>query len=268
MNEQNFEYLSKQLKLTGFGEELREGLKSKMEKGETAFTLFHDKDYGRDSTVATLQFNKSENSGLYFFNRYNLLVKTPQSTEPIKQTFYINSKEDNITLKEGYNLMSGRAVHKELTPKEGEKYKAWVQLDFKATDKYGNFEMKKFHEKYGYDLEKTLSKYPLKELSSPEDKKLLVESLERGNRQSATFVHNGKEQRIFVEASPQFKSLNLYDASMKRVQAQTLYDKNNESQGVQQETKKESLQQEKTGGDDDADATGKKQSRRKGQRVS
>ena len=90
---------------------------------------------------------------MYFFNRYSLLLKTPQQPEPIKQTFYISNKEDNITLKEGYNMMSGRSVHKELSTKEGEKYQAWQQLDFKDQDKNGNYKVRQFHQNYGFVTE-------------------------------------------------------------------------------------------------------------------
>lgn len=35
--------------------------------------------------------------------------------------------------------MSGRAVNKDLTNKEGKIYNAWLQMDFKQTDNAGNF---------------------------------------------------------------------------------------------------------------------------------
>ena len=206
---------------------------------------------------------------MYFFNRYDLLMKNPQQPDALKQTFYMNNKEDNITLKEGYNMMNGRAVHKELTNKEGEKYKAWVQLDFKVTDKNGNFETKKFHENYGYDLMQSLVKHPIKELSNEADKMKLIDSLQRGNRQSVTLQHEGKEQKIFIEASPQFKSLNIYDSNMKRVNAQTLYEKQSEGQSVKQEAKKESVKQDKAGDDDgDSPKQSQKKSRKKSQKIS
>ena len=61
--------------------------------------------------------------------------------------------------------MNGRAVNKDLTTKEGQKYNAWVQMDFKDTDSNGNFKMKQFHENYGYNIEQALAKLPIKELA-------------------------------------------------------------------------------------------------------
>jgi hypothetical protein len=225
MNEQNLDYLVNQMKFTGFGEGHREELKEKMGKQEPQITIFHQADFGKDKTVATLQLNKSHESDMYFFNRYSLMLKTTKNPDPIKQTFYINNNQSNITLKEAYNLMSGRAIHKELTTKEGEKYQAWMQLDFKETDKNNNYKIKQYHENYGFNLEATLSKFPIKELGNGLEKSQLMESLKRGNKQSVTFTQNDKEQKIFIEASPQFKSLNFYDANLQRIKAEDLYEK-------------------------------------------
>ncbi|MCW3089536.1 MAG: hypothetical protein JWP81_605 [Ferruginibacter sp.] len=268
MNEKNFDYLNKQMKYTGFGEGHSDELKGKIEKQTPEFTIFHQQDFGKDNTVAMLQFKKSDDSDMYFFNRYNLLLKNEQATEAAKQTFYISSKDDNITLKEAYNLMSGRAVNKELSTREGDKYNAWVQLDFKSIDKNGNYETKKFNQNYGYDLEQALAKHPIKELSNEVDKSRLIESLQRGNRQSVTLQHEGKENKIFIEAAPQFKSLNFYDGDMKRVNIQTLYEKTGERQTEQQAAKKEAVKSDKVGEDDSEGPKQRKRTRKKKQSIS
>ncbi len=205
-----------------------------MQQGQAEFMLTHKQDYGHDSTVATLQFRKSEESDMYFFNRYNLMLQNKQHPDAIKQTFYINPKDDNTTLKEAYNLMSGRAVHKELSNKDGGKYNAWVQLDFKETDKHGNYMTKQFHENYGYDLQAVLAKHPIKELQEKTSRTRLMESLERGNRQSVTLDINGKEQKVFIEAVPQFKSLNFYETSGQRIRTDKLYESNSQDQTEKQ----------------------------------
>ena len=263
MNEKNLEYLNTQLKFTGFGENNADKLKEKMQQGKAEFMLHHEADFGKDSTVATLHFKKSDESDLYFYNRYSLMLKSLQHPDPIKQTFYVSNREDNISLKEAYNLMSGRAVYKEMTPKEGEKYHAWLQLDFKTTDKNGNFEVRKFHQNYGFDLEANLAKHPIKELLVEADKTRLMESLQRGNRQLVTLGSGDKEQKIFLEAAPQFKSLNMYNSSMKRMNVQDLNQK--ESEGKKLDSKKEKLS---PGDDLDAPKAAQKKSRKRGQTVS
>ena len=270
MIENNYDFLSKQVKFTGFGEGHNETLRQKMSEGQAEFMLTHKQDFGNDSTVATLQFRKSEETGMYFFNRYNLMLQNKQHPDAIKQTFYINPKEDNITLKEGYNLMNGRAVHQELTKQDGEKYNAWVQLDFKETDKHGNYVTKQFHENYGYDLQAVLAKHPIKELGSEADSKNLMQSLERGNRQQVTLDINGSERKVFIEAAPQFKSLNFYDNSGQRLRTDMLYENNSQEQSEKQEKKQS---QKQGAGADDAEkgsAQGEQKSKRqkRGQGVS
>ncbi|SEP07084.1 hypothetical protein [Flavobacterium sp. fv08] len=216
MNEKNFDYLKDQVMYTGFGEALQSELKQNMEQLKPEFKLQHDTFYGESRVGAELSFRKSEQSDLYFFNSYKVSLQKEGSEESLDQTFYIN-KGNNITLKEAYNLMEGRSVNKDLTNREGETYNSWVQLDFKNTDTRGNFMLNHYHENYGFDLEAALSKHPIKELNNPKYKDDLINSLKKGNIQSATFVKDGKETKQFVEANPQFKTVTVYDANQNRL---------------------------------------------------
>ncbi len=155
---------------------------------------------------------------IYFFNRYDLSLQNQHLSEPLKQSFYINAKQDNVTLKEGYNLLSGRAVYKELSTREGPKYNAWIQLDFKQTEATWNYRIKQFHSNYGFDLQKEVQKLPLKELLSPESTNNLLRSLERGNRQ-AVILADDSGKKLFIEAAPQFKTLNIYDNAGQRIRS-------------------------------------------------
>ena len=151
-----------------------------------------------------------------FFNRYNLQLLNKDGDERAKQMFYLN-KGSSVTLKEGYNLLEGRAVHKTLTSRDNEKYGAWLQLDFKNVSPSGNYEFKKLHDNYGYDLEKTLAKYPIKELGDKKSKLELMKSLERGNLQSVTIKDGNKEERIFISANPEYKTLMAYNTGGQRI---------------------------------------------------
>lgn len=264
MNEQNLDYLNRQLKYTGFGEELQDKLKQAVNTQQPEITLHHHQSFGKDNVVATLHLRKPEESDMYFFNRYQLTLKPHGNDETVKQTFYINPKEDNVTLKEAYNLLSGRAVHKELTNKEGEKYQAWLQLDFKTVDKNGQFETKKFHQNYGYDLEAVVHKLPLRELADDTGTQRLMESLRRGNVQAVTLEAPGKDIKLFIEASPQFKSLNMYDSNMKRIQNQTVQE---QLQPAEKESQSASKQMRKAAADDEG-APEVTKSRKRSQKIS
>lgn len=215
MNEQNLKYLQDNIKYHGFGEGLNPMLEEQIKKGNAEFSLSYKVDVNKREMEATLHFKKSDTTDMYFFNKYDAKVKN-EKEEDMAQTFYLN-KGSGVTLKEAYNLLNGRAVHKELTDKQDQKYQAWIQLDFSSKDKHGNYERKQYHENYGFDLKEALSFYPVKELMKEEDMKTLLRSLEKGNVQMVTLETPGKEIKVFIEANPQYKSINLYNGKMERL---------------------------------------------------
>lgn len=263
MNEKNFEYLRDQLKYTGFGDALESELKTKMQKEEPSFTLTHNAQYGNDTAAATLNFNKSKESDMYFFNSYKVELQKENSKETLEQTFYIN-KGNNITMKEAFNLMEGRAVNKDLTNKEGELYNAWVQIDFKQSETNGNFKLTHYHQNYGYDLEAALSKHPIKELDTPKYKEDLINSLKRGNLQSATFLKEGVEIKQHIEASPQFKTINVYDSNFQRIDNRKTKDEK-QSESQQNSEKHGSKKQNQIADDDGPEAPKEAKKKRKSQ---
>jgi len=265
MNEQNFDYLKNQLKYTGFGEDHQRELREKMQEGKESFSIGHKTKFGDDQVNAVLNFKKSDQADMYFFNRYFVDLFSAKQQESLAQSFRVG-RENNVTLKEAYNLLSGRAVHKDLSNKEGEKYHAWLQLDFKETNEFGDFKMKQFHQNYGFDLKEALDKHPIKEMGHEQSARELMQSLERGNRQLVVFAANGKEQNVYVEAAPQFKSLNFYDNNLKRIQANTLL----QGAAEKQEASKEKKQDQKKGinGEVGEGSAGRSRTRKKGHKIS
>jgi len=240
MNEQNFDYLKNQVKYSGFGESLEEDLKNNIQQAPQEFKLYHQTKFGEDQVQANLHFKKSAMTDMYFFNKYELSLTKEGQTEPsTNQTFYIG-KDNNITLKEGYNLLDGRSVNKDLVNRDQQKYNAWVQLDFKQTDNQGNFKLKQFHENYGFELNQVLEKHPIKELQNPEERGRLEDSLKKGNRQSVTFLMDGTETKRYIEANPQFKNLNIYDSNQMR----TSESQKERQSEVQKKSQKQDLKEE------------------------
>lgn len=216
---------------------------------------------GNDSVNATLNFSQSKQSDMYFFNSYQVNVQKENSAETMEQTFYIN-KGNNITLKEAYNLMEDWSVNKDLTNKEGQVYNARVQMDFKQSDDNGNFKLKHYHENYGYDLEAVLSKDPIRELGNEEYESNLMDSLKKGNLQSATFQINGADQKQYIEANPQFKTINIYDSSMQRVDNRQSK-KEQQSEGEGQSVKQDGKKEKQTPAEDDGPEIPKASNKRK-----
>ena len=96
MNDKNYDYLRDQVMYTGFGEGLANELKEKMESQAPTFTLNYSATYGNDTANATLNFKKSEQSDMYFFNSYKVDLQKDNGKEALEQTFYIN-RGSNIT---------------------------------------------------------------------------------------------------------------------------------------------------------------------------
>lgn len=261
MNMKNVGYLQDQVKLTGFGELLKDDIKAAIEKGGTDFKLKHDTKYAKDNVSSELRFSKSKQSDLYFFNSYKVALEKEGSSEKLEQTFYIN-KGKNITLKEAYNLMNGRSVNKDLTNKEGNVYNAWVQLDFKQTDNNRNFKLRYYGENYGYNLQEALSKLPIKELKNDDYKTNLLESLKKGNLQSVTLEKDGQEIKQFVEACPQFKTIKVYDGEMQRIDMKKAKDQ------TQTETQAKSSKKSAKANAEETPAEAPKKQTRKTQRQS
>jgi hypothetical protein len=274
MNEKNFEYLKDNVKYMGFGEKQNDTLEQHLKEGKESFQMKFTAEINKKPFEAVLQFRKSDNSDMYFFNSYQASLKR-SNDEKVDQTFYLN-KGKGVTAKEAYNLLEGRAVFKELSNKAGEPYKAWIQLDFDNKDKNNNNEVKQYHENYGYDLKAAVGKFPVTEMDGGEKEKALMQSLQKGNIQSVTIEANGEAQKMFIEANPQYKTITLYDGKMQRLNQEQrlgILEKHavkefKEEQGMkedkQQEVKQDSKKSktQKTG--DDLDQPKKKNSRKKG----
>jgi hypothetical protein len=214
MNQDNLKYLMDNIKYMGFGEKLNTELEQKMQEGKTDFQLTASVEFNKKSFEATLNFRKSDSTDMYFFNNYNASL-TKNNGDTVEHTFYLN-KGKGVTAKEAFNMLDGRAVHKDMVTKDGAEYKAWLQLDFEnKTDK--GFEVKQFHENYGYDLKDAVAKFTVAELKDPEKEKVLMTSLQKGNIQSVTIEKDGESHKMFMEANPQYKNVTLYDSNMKMV---------------------------------------------------
>ncbi|HZH97168.1 MAG TPA: hypothetical protein VEY06_14850 [Flavisolibacter sp.] len=220
MNEQNFEYLKDNIKYAGFGETMFTDLQNGLRSGVAEFELKQSTAVARKAFDVTLHFRKSENTGMYFFNSYHASLQRSNG-ETKDQVFYL-TKGKGVTAKEAFNLLEGRAVYKELSNKAGAPYKAWIQLDFDKKDKGNNHEVKQFHEAYGYDLKAALSRFAISDLDGGEREKSLLQSLHKGNIQSVALCNESGVQKMFIEANPQYKTVNLYDSELKRVPKEAL----------------------------------------------
>jgi hypothetical protein len=213
MNKENLSFLQGNLKYLGFGENMliNEQLELLVEQQPNEIILFTEAYFDEHHKVeATLYFRRSSHSDMYFFNKYDArLIHDEDPAKNREQIFYIN-KGSGITFKESYNLLLGRSVYKKLTDRDGKEYYAWVKLNFEEKEENYNYKVQKFGLRYGFDLEKTLSIYPIMELKSPDQKASLIRALQRGNQQLVTLEKTNKMEKMYIEANPQYKTINLY----------------------------------------------------------
>lgn len=263
MNEKNLETLEKQMLYTGMGEIPREELIKNLKEEKPEFQIQFSKKYGDDEVHAVLNFKKSAKSDNYFYNSFDLtVIKAGIEVSPTQtfKTEYGNS----YSLKEGYNMMMGRSVLKNFVKVDRENkdnnksYQAWAYLDFKNVDANGNFKIiKKGVDQF--NLADVLKEHPIKELLTPKYNGELMDSLERGNRQSVTFTSGEQEEKRHIEANAKFNTINIYDANMNKISLNTKVSAGKEetvSEGKDQSEKSRQSEKTNAAADNDAGDTG------------
>ncbi len=219
MNEQNAEFLKERLFYLGFGDKLNAELEKNMKAGKEQFQIPFQGEFSKgekkDVVDYQIDFSKSKQGDMYFVNKYQATLKSDDLEKEKSQTFYIN-KGNGVTAKEAYNMLDGRAVNKKLMDREDNPYQAWLQINFKEKEDNGNHKLNRYHTAYGFDLDKSLAKHPIKELADPDQKAMIMKNMEKGNLQSVTFHRDGKEEKMFLEANPKDRNVIVYDASMKK----------------------------------------------------
>lgn len=218
MTNNNLSLLQENLRYLGFGEALplNDQLEQEVGKGQKEFHLATEANFDEWSKLeATLYFRKSDQQDMYFLTKYTATLCYFENPDLNKmQTFYI-FKGAGVTLKEAFNLLQGRAVNKDLIDDYGEKYNVWIQLDFSSKTLMNNYKIRQFRPQYGYDLEKILSAYPIKELGTEKLKLNLIRSLKKGNIHPVTFAKTHKTEKMFIEACPQFKTIGIYSLAVR-----------------------------------------------------
>ncbi len=131
----------------------------------------------------------------------------------IKQTFYVKDGA-GFTASQAANMVQGRTVHRDMVnPRNGEEYKAWIKLDVaQGKDDWGNFKLKQMNDPaFGFDLDKTLKGFKIKELSDPAKKEAIIAAVKNGDRVEVTATNReGKDVKVKMEADPQYKTVNFF----------------------------------------------------------
>lgn len=173
-------------------------------KQEGNSELATGKDAGHKTTLASMENGK-----------LNYVDKDFQKTfyaPAVSQTVYVE-KGSGLTAEQAANLIQGRSVYRDnLLRLDGQTYKAWMVLDFdKPKDRHQNYVTRQFHDpSYGFDLQKTLDKYQIKELADPAKRQTIEETLKNGSRPQVTVVKDGQETKLRIEAVPRYGQMNFF----------------------------------------------------------
>lgn len=180
-----------------------------------------------------VSFSKDQ-SGQYQFDGYKTTLQNESKPDENRSQYFKLQEGNSVDTIQAYNLLAGRAVQKE---------KSWIQLDLNDKDATGNHRIKEFHSGFGYDLEKAVQQLPLKESSNKNEANKLMDDLKQGNRLPVTLIKNGNEHRFYIEANPQFKSVNIYDEHSRKITLATALG-NKTMETVKQVQKTNEIQQE------------------------
>lgn len=206
--EKNFNSINEKVQRIGFPD-LSEKIKNLMGREQENFSLplsYYINE--KEKINHSLCFSKNA-EGHFELDGFKSSLQKNSAPEDSREYFFKNGLENNFRLNEVYNLLSGRSVaHNQ----------SWFQLDFNDKDASGNYQLKEFRNEYAYDLEKALKAIPLKEISNPYEMEKLKNTLRQGDRVSAVLIKDRRENQIYIEANPQFKSLNIYDQHFQKVQ--------------------------------------------------
>jgi hypothetical protein len=210
--EQNSQLLHEQVQRIGFSD-LSAKIDQQIRKGQDQFTIPISHYISEKERLDYELFFIKDPTGHYQFEGYKTALQNESKPEESRCQYFKMREGHTVDTTQAYNLLAGRSVQKE---------GAWIQLDLNDKNPNGNYRIKEFHSRYGYDLEKALRQLPLKEVSSKTEVDKLEDALKQGNRQSIILVKDGSEHRFYIEANPQFKTVNIYDEHSRKVTLATV----------------------------------------------
>lgn len=246
--DKNLNFLKDQLKYLGFGEDpilldkLTEELRSPS-KNEFSLSTTSDKTSFQNKIVFDLHFYRSE-TDIVFFNKFDARLTNEKKGVELEHTFAV--KNNGFTAKQAINLLEGRAVKTEIkNPASEEKEPAFVKLKLnEPKNENGNFKLQVFNKNYGVDTARIVDRSSLA-FKDEKHKEITIKSLEKGNIVAVKFKFENKEQEGKAILNPQYKTLNLYDQHMKRLNTNAHVLESSEKEGSSHQVKAQQYQSRK-----------------------
>ena len=203
MNQTNYDFLCNDLKFLGFAEGLQPALRDALETEHLSFELEFRNKIEEGTVAATLFFTRSDPEGYFFFSRYEMRLNE-------KRHLFFIFKGKGVTVKEGFNLLNGRAVFKQRKAKNGQTYNEWIELDLNVPEENG-FKVITYSESYGFELSPLIDSMQIDTPSANWDRAMLIRSLERGNLQPAFLRQDDKNRKVLLSANPRERSITVHE---------------------------------------------------------
>ncbi|SOD17657.1 hypothetical protein [Pedobacter xixiisoli] len=175
----------------------------KMHSEQTAFSVAEGKLISRNEILDSKLTFERDNLGEYQISQHASLSNDKDTglgrTQNVRLTNgYIISPQEN------YNLLKGRAIKVQDT---------WVMLDRNDKDINGHFGIKEIQHVEGFDIKKLIKDLKLKDYQTSSQIDELASLLCQGERVLVKRNHRTYE----IEASPQFRTIDIYDSKNNKV---------------------------------------------------
>ncbi|HLX90216.1 MAG TPA: hypothetical protein VKR32_00955 [Puia sp.] len=202
MNKTNVQSVCDDLKSLGFDSFLSPLIRNSMAQNKISFELNWSRKFKDDLVTAVLSFIRPAPGGPYFFTGYRLIVGD--------RNFHFKTfAGKGITVKEGYNLLCGRAVYKLVLGRSGRDQYSWIQFDpEKMSDAI--YQLEYFSGSRAFDLSLALDALAIRPPNPIWDFNMMIKSLRKGNLQPARLWDKGVLNKVMLEANPRQKIINIH----------------------------------------------------------
>ncbi|MBB4804551.1 hypothetical protein HNP37_004648 [Flavobacterium nitrogenifigens] len=193
----------------------REKMLQELESGRDRFTvLVSNYENEKEHMDHQLLFVK-DISGGYSFEGFKTSLHYESSSESFREHFFGNVPTSYNT-REAYHLLSGRAVEKD---------GSYIQLDLNDRNAEGSYRIKEFRSDYGFDLKNAIERLPLKDKNADKIDEL-EKALRNGEAVTAVLEVKEREYSFTLTANPQFKTVDIYDGNLKKINLSALRGRN------------------------------------------
>lgn len=218
-DQEQLQHHKDQLKYLGFGEgeKLRNDLKEGIDSHQKNFEIkaVANKTQLGNTVSFAIKYARLD-QGDIVLNSYDGNLTNDKGTN-ILQNFKV-TKDNHFSAKEAINLLEGRAVKIEYTnPITDLREKAFVKLNLlEEKNKSGNYNFQTFSQDYGINTRQIVEKSNII-FDRPEQKENALKSLEQGDIVKVKISIEDKLIEAKTVLNPQYKTLNLYDSEMNRI---------------------------------------------------